>query len=119
MSVEMTLSFVRAAVQRAEHHGNTSVELNVKDMLELLPLIESGLHKQRADRQMKRAGWTSPAGMRAMLGAQKGKRGVRMLRFKTEECNMELFFCDNLREKIAESEALVAAKEAAKEVADV
>lgn len=116
MSVEMTLSFVRAAVQRAEHHGNTNVEINVKDMLELLPLIESGLHKQRADRQMKRAGWTSPAGMRAMLGAQKGKRGVRMLRFKTEECNMELFFCDNLREKIAESEALVAAKEAAKEV---
>jgi len=54
-----------------------------------------------------------------MLGAKKGKRGVRMLRFKTEECNMELFFCDNLREKIAESEALVAAKEAAKEVANV
>ena len=111
MSIEMTLAFVRAEVQRAEHHGNTSVEINTRDMLELLPLIESGLHKTRSERPMKRAGWTNPAGMQAMLGAK--KRGVRMLRFKTDEFNLELFFCDTLRDKVEESKALVAAKEAA------
>ncbi|MDH0639075.1 hypothetical protein N5D52_19245 [Pseudomonas sp. GD03860] len=114
MNLEMTLSFVRAEVQRAEHHGNTSVELNLKDMLELLPLIESGMHKNRAERPMKRAGWTTPAGMRAMMSGGKSKRAIRMFRFKTPEHNLELFFCDNVAEKIAESEALVAAR-AAKE----
>ncbi|KPM67590.1 hypothetical protein HB13667_05975 [Pseudomonas putida] len=119
MSIEMTLSFVRAAVQRAEHHGNTNVELNVKDMLELLPLIESGLHKQRAERQMKRAGWASPSSMQAMLGSKNGKRSVRLLRAKNAYHNLEIFFCDKLGEKVAESVVLVAAEEAEKQRREV
>lgn len=111
MSIEMTLSFVRAAVQRAEHHGHKTVELNVLDMLELLPRMESNLHHERADRKMKRAGWASPKSMKLMLGQKKGKRSIRMLRNKDPEHNMEIFFCDKLSEKIAESEALVAKAE--------
>jgi hypothetical protein len=111
MSIEMTLSFVRAAVQRAEHHGNKTVELSVMDMLELLPRMESNLHHERADRKMKRAGWASPNSMKLMLGQKKGKRSIRMLRNKDPKHNLELFFCDKLSEKIADSEALVAKDE--------
>lgn len=119
MSLDMTLSFVRAAIQRAEHHGHANVELNVKDMLELLPLIESGLHKERSERPMKRAGWVSPASMQEMLGTKNGKRSTRLLRFKNEHHNLEIFFCDKLGEKVAESVALVAAKEAEKQQREV
>lgn len=115
MSIEMTLSFVRAAVQRAEHHGNKTVELNVLDMLELLPKVESSIHHERADKPMKRAGWVSPGAMRSMTGSKKGRRGIRLMRFKTAEFNTEVFFCDNLREKYEESVLAMAAKEAEKE----
>lgn len=112
MSIEMTLAFVRAAVQRAEHQGDKTVELNVMDMLELLPKMESNLHHERADRKMKRLGWVSPGSVLGMFGAKRGRRGARLLRFKTPENNMEVFFCDKLSEKIKESEQLVAARAA-------
>jgi len=110
MSIEMTLSFVRAAVQRAEHQGQVSAELNVKDMLEILPLIERGLHHERADRPMKRAGWASPLSLRNLLGGLRGKRSTRISRFKTDTHNVEVFFCDSLKEKQIESAELVLAK---------
>lgn len=112
MSIEMTLSFVRAAVQRAEHQGDKTVELNVMDMLELLPKVESNLHHERAEKPMKRIGWVSPGSVIGMFSAKRGKRGARLLRFKTPENNMEVFYCDNLGEKVKESEELVAAKAA-------
>lgn len=110
MSIEMTLSFVRAAVQRAEHQGHVNVELNVKDMLEILPLMERGLHHQRADKPMKRAGWASPESMRDLLGGKRGKRSMRIIRHKTETHNLEVFFCDSIKEKQIESAELVLAK---------
>lgn len=114
MSIEMTIAFVRAETQRAEHHGQKNVQLNVKDVLEILAKVESNVHHERAAKPMKRAGWVSPGAMRAMCGSKKGKRGIRLMRFKTEEFNTEVFFCDNLREKFEESVAAMAAKEAAK-----
>lgn len=112
MSIEMTLAFVRASVQRAEHQGDKTVELNVMDMLELLPKVESNLHHERAEKPMKRIGWVSPGSVIGMFSAKRGKRGARLLRFKTPENNMEVFYCDNLGEKARESEQLVAARAA-------
>ena len=112
MSIEMTLAFVRAAVQRAEHQGDKTVELNVLDMLELLPRVESYNHKERADKPMKRLGWVSPGSVKGMFSGKKGKRGARLLRFKTPENNMEVFYCDKLSEKIEESERLVSERDA-------
>lgn len=108
MSIEMTLSFVRAAVQRAENHGDKTVELNVLDLLELLPRVESYIHKERAEKPMKRLGWVSPGSVMGMFSGKKGKRGARLLRFKTPENNMEVFYCDKLSDKVKESEELVA-----------
>lgn len=123
MSIEMTLSFVRAAVQRAQHQGDKTVELNVLDLLELLPRVESYIHKERSEKPMKRLGWVSPGSVQGMFAGKKGKRGARLLRFKTPENNMEVFYCDKLSEKVRESEELVAkaaeeakAKAEAKEV---
>ena len=110
MSIEMTISFVRAAVQRAEHQGFVNVELSVKDLMELLPLFESGLHRQRAEKPMKRAGWASPLSLRNLLGGLRGKRSTRISRFKTVTHNVEVFFCDSLKDKQIESAELVLAK---------
>jgi len=112
VSLEMTIAFVRAAVQRAQNHGHKTVELNVLDILEILPKVESNLHHERADKPMKRLGWISPVAVLGMFSGKKGKRASRVLRFKTPENNMEVFYCDKLSEKVKESEELVAARDA-------
>lgn len=119
MSIEMTLAFVRAEVQRAEHHGKTTAEINIKDMHEILAKVESNIHHERAGGPMKRLGWVSPYDVHAMCSGPKGKRGLRMLRFKTPVNCMEVFYCDNLKEKMAESDVLqAAATEAARTKAE-
>lgn len=101
MTAHMTLSFVRATVQRAEHEGASSVELSIKDLNELLPLIESGMNKERSERRMKHAGWVSPMSLRNLRS--NGESGIKLRRFKTAAFNTEVFFCDTLGEKIAEA----------------
>lgn len=101
-----TATYVRAAVQRAESEGARNVELNIKDMLELLPYIESGLAKERAEGRMKPAGWVSPHDLRKMR-RDKGNH-IRISRKKSAERCMQVFHCDEIRDMELESVRLVA-----------
>lgn len=112
MSQEI-LAYVRALVHRAQNEGARRIELSVKDLSDLLPHAEAGLHRERAEMPMKPAGWVSPGALRRLNSKRKGDRAIKMLRFKTDEFNTEVFFCDNLRDKEQEAIAAGQAKEAA------
>ncbi|WP_085618874.1 MULTISPECIES: hypothetical protein [unclassified Pseudomonas] len=109
-----TLSYVRALVHRAQNEGARRIELSLKDLEELLPHAEAGLRRERVATPMKTAGWVSPGALRRLNGKRKGDRAIKLLRFKTDEFNTEVFFCDNLREKEQEGIAAGQAREAAK-----
>lgn len=114
MSDMQTLSFVRAEVQRAQHEGARKVELNIKDLLELLPHVEAGMNRERTEKRMKHAGWVSPNGMHGIRSG--AENATRLRRYKTPTHNMEVFFCDKIPEKIAESVMAIAADELAKKI---
>jgi hypothetical protein len=102
----MTAVHVRAAVQRAESEGSRTVELQIADLLELLPHIESGQAKERAEGRMKPAGWVSPHDLRKMR-REKGNH-IRVSRKKSAERCMQIYHCDDLRTMELESVRLVA-----------
>lgn len=104
--MNMTAVYVRAAVQRAESEGSRVVELQIADMLELLPYIESGIAKERAEGRMKPCGWMSPHDLRKMR-REKGNH-IRVSRKKSAERCMPIYHCDDLREMELESVRLVA-----------
>lgn len=104
--MNMTAVYVRAAVQRAESEGQRNVELNIKDMLELLPYIESGIAKERAEGRMKQCGWMSPHDLRKMR-RDKGNH-IRVSRKKSPERCMPIYYCDDLKAMELESVRLVA-----------
>lgn len=113
--MNMTAIHVRAAVQRAESEGARSVELNIKDMLELLPYIESGLAKERAEGRMKPAGWISPHDLKNMR-REKGNH-IRVSRRKSPERCMQVFHRDDLSEMQGLSVRLVAERKNEQEAA--
>jgi uncharacterized membrane protein len=119
-----TSVYVRAAVQRAQSEGSRTVELQIADLLELLPYIESGLAKERAEGRMKPVGWISARELRTMRRDQGNH--IRVSRKKSPERCMMVYHHDDLREMEAESARLMAERieeqknaKAEKEVANV
>lgn len=109
--MNQTLVYVRAAMQRAEHEGARTVEVQIKDLKELLPAIEAQLHRERVTLPMKPGGWVRPAALIAMTGQNRGKKKDTISRYKSEEFNLQVFVCDDIHEKHRESLRLMAAKE--------
>lgn len=108
---QATLSFVRALVQRAQNEGARRVELNVKDLAELLPFVESGMHKALAAQPLKTAGWAAPRDLQSLSSRGPGDRAIRMRRFKSDAYNTELYYKDDLGTKVRESDAARLARE--------
>lgn len=102
----MTATFVRAAVQRAQHAGHTELVLRVDDMLEILPLIDSTVAKNILHGPMKRCGWISPHDLMRMR--KEGGKSIRMSRRKTPEQCMQVYFSDEIEDAKEESLRLVA-----------
>ena len=104
--MNITAVYVRAAVQRAESEGSRVVELQVADLLELLPYIESGQAKEKLEGRMKFCGWLSPHDLRKMR-REKGNH-IRASRKKSPERCMPIYYCDDLKAMELESVRLVA-----------
>jgi len=104
--MNMTATYVRAAVQRAQHEGHKEVTLMVDDLLEILPLIDSTIAKNTLHGPMKRCGWISPHDLMRMR--KEGGKNIRMSRRKNPECCMQVYFADEIADAMAESIRLVA-----------
>lgn len=98
-----TLSFLLAAMQRAENEGARSLDVNIKDLRELLPFVEAGMHRAKLEKPMKHLGWMKPGSVAALCNGN--KRATRVSRRRDDEFNMEVFFCDSIREKQKEADA--------------
>ncbi len=120
--MNQTLAVVWATLRRAEGEGAKNVVLNIHDLKELLPFIESGMHKERVGQQMRPAGWANPQDLQASLsGSRADRKRLKLSRFKSAGFNVQMYFCDDLAKKAKESEAMVRAQHAEqpKETPDV
>lgn len=115
--MNQTFCFLLASMQRAENEGARTLNVSIADLKELLPFVESGMARERLQQPMKHLGWMRPGGVSALCGA--GKRFARVSRRRDDEFNMEVFFCDSIRDKQKEADAarvVADAIERAKEV---
>lgn len=122
--MRMTASYVRAMVQRAADQGHTEVLLNIKDMQELLPYIDSGVARERLEGRMRPAGWANPTELRTLNSER--RKPIRLSGRKTAERCMQVYRCDEFHDMEAESQRLHARdaerraqRQAAKEAANV
>jgi len=107
--MNMTAIYVMAAVQRAQNEGASSVSLNVKDMIEMCHLIQSGMHKEIVGVPMKHVGWANPFQIQAMRRDR--KKDFPLKRRKSAEHCVQVFFSGDIREHMQESIRLVAVRE--------
>lgn len=101
--MNQTLCFLLAAIQRAENEGARSLDVNIKDLREIMPFAESAMHAEKVEKKMRHLGWMKPGSVSALCNG--AKRYTRISRRKDDEFNMEVFFCDSIREKQMEADA--------------
>lgn len=105
-----TLCFLLAAIQRAENEGARSLDVNIKDLREILPFAESAMHAEKVEKKMRHLGWMKPGSVASLCSGH--KRYTRVSRRKDDEFNMEVFFCDSISDKQKEADAAKAAADA-------
>ena len=102
-----TIQYLNADLARAQQQGAKTLDISTADLAEVIRLAERGAAVSEVDKAKKRGGWVSASAMNALL---KGKATtIRVHRKRTDQCNMQVFYGDNLEQKRAEA---LAAQEA-------
>lgn len=104
--MNQTLAFLLASIQRAENEGARSLDVSIKDLRELMPFVEAGMHTAKIERPMKHLGWMRPGSVAALCSGS--KRFTRVSRKKDAEFNVEVFYADCIRDKQRESDEVMA-----------
>ncbi len=85
------------------------MDIGVLDLKELLRAAESALSGERAARAIKHGGWMRPGSLQAIRSGLKKKTHVSYRR--SDEFNTEIFFADDLNEKLKEAVDAASASE--------
>ena len=85
------------------------MDIGVLDLKELLRAAESALSAERAARAIKHGGWMRPGSLQAIRSGL--KKTTRVSYRRSDEFNTEIFFADDLNEKLKESVDALAAAE--------
>lgn len=96
-----TIQYLQADLARAQQQGAKTLDISTADLVELLRLAERGASEEPLLKAKKRGGWVSPSAMHALLTGK--VKIIRIHRRRSDQCNMQVFYGDNLEQKRAEA----------------
>lgn len=92
VSAEETARWMLPEVQRAEGQGFDTVQLQARDVKELLAYVEAVGHREKVEFRGKRLGYAQPQAMRDLMSCK--RNSIDVLRYPSKTFPVEVYFVD-------------------------